>query len=862
MKERIAYLLLLLGLSLTGCDVLESLAEETSVEANEYSIAIVNTDEDPYWFGNLSGLTKGETMTLCYTVQGKDTASYKASSSIASVAVVANSSHGHFYPTQAPADPYGVEGYTRLFYDYGTLADTFFGVGHSYVVSFTPQAVSSTYDFKIDEDGARIWDASIPYASYFGIMVYPFSFTLNLTSVRAYSSSDLGVYSYNGGTAVYSSEVTLTKNAHSLVHHPYLAPTETSEGNLDYYRCSNCGKYFADANGELQVESGSVLLNKITKHHTYQVEAVNQDADPWWIANQTALRQGESYVFSYDVLSKENAAYTGVGEAYLSLVSNDGLGKLYPGTAKETVPLLVEGKAVNKTANPFLSDVYFGAQKSYVVYLNPLGDGTTYFYAFYQGSSLLQSGSIAYHGYFGLSIYPYNFTLSLRASSYSSSQELGVFAYDGGTSVYHTSVTKELWPEEIHNMSLDEVIVEGASAALSADGYEGDNAICLTPEGDSLALDFVLPESASFKAGDPIHVSLRLKFAGSEGNYINAALRKSGGVVFDSAFPEESWNRISYDSVVFTKNGKRIVPLTITGLSAGKNVSLSDVLFSAPEALSSPLLGGAELYQMEYTANLMEGYVLKSPEGKLLVIDGGDSADAPTLYRLLCQLGAAHVDGWFLSHYHCDHINALIALLNNYDLSVDTLYYDFPTDADFAKYGDDGDAHCVDDLAAALSAHPEKVKTIVTPKAKDVYSYGSLSVKVLNDAYKGAGNNYGNDTSIVYKVLTPKESILFLGDLGERGDVLLADSTFVSEISDCAVVQLAHHGQNGCTSKFYDHCSAMKIALIPAAQWIYDNNNGGGFNSGKLLSLSMRSYIRERGILYRYTAIGGRILLK
>src|SRR5678815_631841 len=58
----------------------------------------------------------------------------------------------------------------------------------------------------------------------------------------------------------------------------------------------------------------------------------------------------------------------------------------------------------------------------------------------------------------------------------------------------------------------------------------------------------------------------------------------------------------------------------------------------------------------------INSYVIQTGGGKLIVIDGGMRADAGALSRFIERLGN-HVDMWFVSHQHPDHIGALTEIL-------------------------------------------------------------------------------------------------------------------------------------------------------------------------------------------------------
>ena len=53
-----------------------------------------------------------------------------------------------------------------------------------------------------------------------------------------------------------------------------------------------------------------------------------------------------------------------------------------------------------------------------------------------------------------------------------------------------------------------------------------------------------------------------------------------------------------------------------------------------------------------------------------------------------------------------------------------------------------------------------------------------------------------------------------------------------------------------------------KVCLYAAKQWIYDNDNGTGFNTATLTTLHMRDLVREWGVLTIYTQAAGRLLIE
>ena len=65
------------------------------------------------------------------------------------------------------------------------------------------------------------------------------------------------------------------------------------------------------------------------------------------------------------------------------------------------------------------------------------------------------------------------------------------------------------------------------------------------------------------------------------------------------------------------------------------------------------------LYMLnEQSSTQMMAYILQTKEGHLIVIDGGNKADAQHLQDTLVKLGGPHpvVDLWLLTHPHCEDV--------------------------------------------------------------------------------------------------------------------------------------------------------------------------------------------------------------
>lgn len=371
-----------------------------------------------------------------------------------------------------------------------------------------------------------------------------------------------------------------------------------------------------------------------------------------------------------------------------------------------------------------------------------------------------------------------------------------------------------------------------------------------------------LPSFADLSVGTRVHLSFRLNPAQDAGyGYALLRIHDETGDEIDAAFPSRRWSRVHTESTLIERDGKRFAYVALQN-AANDTVRLRDFCADRDLIDNGHLLGGATLTQFEIDSGLMMGYAMQSPEGHLLMIDGGKPQNAEMLCNFIKENGSV-VDGWFLTHYHADHIDALTSVLNTRsDIHIKHLYFDFPTDRKHLETYGDSENHCIDDLKRAI-ARSTCVEKVITPKKGDCFSFGSLKIKVLNDADLTGTDDFVNNSTVVYKAETPGESVLFFGDLASHGSALIKDPDFLREMRTCTIVQMAHHGQDGVGDDVYRAFDRIRICLYPAAKWLYDVDAGVGIYGKDIYeTLNTRALMREIGVLRSYPAKNGRVVLK
>lgn len=293
------------------------------------------------------------------------------------------------------------------------------------------------------------------------------------------------------------------------------------------------------------------------------------------------------------------------------------------------------------------------------------------------------------------------------------------------------------------------------------------------------------------------------------------------------------------------------IPGTATGqavLTPGR-VAVQTVASPATSDLinttSSGATGVGECWMLGSTTGAQNlSIVIKSPHGKLIVVDGGWEADATKLSELILQQGSK-VDAWLITHPHEDHVGALCAILNDSTrkIKIDKIYCSLATPEWYRQVSPTG-AGIADQLLSAFTKLPVGTVTNNIGRETEI-NIDDVNIRVLNNrgvyTYNGV-----NNSSMVYKIRVSGQSILILGDLAyDGGKDLIRTCTAVELKSD--IVQMAHHGQQGVDQDTYA-LIAPTTCLWPTPAWLWNNDNGGGVGSGSWGTLTTRAWMDALGV--------------
>lgn len=252
---------------------------------------------------------------------------------------------------------------------------------------------------------------------------------------------------------------------------------------------------------------------------------------------------------------------------------------------------------------------------------------------------------------------------------------------------------------------------------------------------------------------------------------------------------------------------------------------------------------GFTLWQIPSHQNTIgNSYILRSAEGKVVVMDGGYEHEEGFLRGFLGALGN-EVEAWFISHPHPDHMGALHEILKDpKDLTIKTIYHSRMSE-EVIKAEPQCEVKCHEYYARLDEQKSIRVVDIRQPG--DVFDFGGMQLKVLSVANDFTVNPY-NNSSMIMRVWDKTKSVLFLGDAGVECGRKVLDGPFGREL-DSDYVQMAHHGQNGCDEDFY-RTIKFRACLWPTPLWVWNNDQGKGFNTGILNTIKTRNWMDKLGI--------------
>lgn len=266
-----------------------------------------------------------------------------------------------------------------------------------------------------------------------------------------------------------------------------------------------------------------------------------------------------------------------------------------------------------------------------------------------------------------------------------------------------------------------------------------------------------------------------------------------------------------------------------------------DILRAAP----IPTVQGTALYMLPITEMLtlnVMSFVLRTREGKLVVIDGGRGQEAGYLLSVLRALSPdpdrVRVEAWFITHLHIDHYGALRTLLRDETaadvLEIGDVYLNLLNDEFYTVYSREKLADAPE-VRRDLLTLPEKFgATVHTVGDDDTVAVDELLFRALHTPKMADAELMNtNDSSVVWQLKVD----------GGKTVLFLSDAEFVCNndlLSRCRadlpadIVQIGHHGCGNVTGECYRAIGAQTYLWQASHKfWYSDRGDGlGTHNTG------------------------------
>lgn len=211
--------------------------------------------------------------------------------------------------------------------------------------------------------------------------------------------------------------------------------------------------------------------------------------------------------------------------------------------------------------------------------------------------------------------------------------------------------------------------------------------------------------------------------------------------------------------------------------------------------LSLPALGGEVLVDM-LDVGQGDAILLRSPEGKAVLIDAGDGRT--DIVAELQGRGVSQLDLVVVTHGHSDHLGGMEDVIRAMPVGV---------------FMDSGVPHTSQVYQSVMQAVEESGLAYAEAEAGQRIQFGQeATIEVLWPAktkLRGTRSDL-NANSVVLRLVHGENCFLFVGDAEEETEVRLQ----VRGLEQCSVIKVAHHGSNHSTTDRYLSKLKPTIALI------------------------------------------------
>ena len=267
------------------------------------------------------------------------------------------------------------------------------------------------------------------------------------------------------------------------------------------------------------------------------------------------------------------------------------------------------------------------------------------------------------------------------------------------------------------------------------------------------------------------------------------------------------------------------------------------------------LCGGEGIHEED----LLNSFIITTKGGATILIDGGHRFSAPRLIERLKEITGQekpHIDGWFLTHLHEDHINAFLEIIENCSEQVDIekIYYNMTTD--IAIQMREGQ-NCVRTFLDFYRLLPKFKDISYVPVTGETIVIKDAVFEVLQTAGMQLKVNSCNNNSLVLKMKLGGKTAIFLGDCEVEAGNKLLEKYGANGVLKADICQMAHHGQCGCDKPVYRAISP-EICFWNTPKYLWNNDWGNkGYNTFTFKTIIVQGWMKELGVKENYVIKDG-----
>ena len=266
-------------------------------------------------------------------------------------------------------------------------------------------------------------------------------------------------------------------------------------------------------------------------------------------------------------------------------------------------------------------------------------------------------------------------------------------------------------------------------------------------------------------------------------------------------------------------------------------------------------------------------YIIKLPDNKIVMIDGGHRAQVSAkaraeLLKFLRQITGksenekVDIAMWYFTHAHGDHVSAASDFIAEYHdkINLESVAFNFPSYQVLSDNYDDNTFTLKQNINTYFpevpfhKLHTGEVVSLAGVTFEVIYTHED-AVAAASSGWLGGSKPGGtteissfNDSSTVVRITMDGKTIMMLGDVDSKAQTVI-NAFHNSSYLKTDVVQAAHHGYNN-VSTLYGYIKA-EIGLFPNSMYSAKEADTSWF-TGNAYSQIMK-YATEEYFAHKYT---------